>query len=98
MVVDKNLLRFRLDGLFEKTRKVIVVVIIIVSSLALLFLFASLPLFCFAFKGETGLDLTGSFLFFGGRGRLLRFVFFVEFTHQVLDCSFIQIGQFFIAF
>jgi hypothetical protein len=98
VLVDKSLLSFRLDGLFGETRKVILVVIVIIRSLALLFLFASLPLFCFAFKGKTCLDLTGSFLLFGGLGGLLWFVFFVEFAHQVLDCSFIQIGQFLIAF
>jgi hypothetical protein len=81
MVVDKSLLRFRLGGLFDKVRKVILFVIVIIRSLPLLLLFVSLPLFCLAFKGEACLDLTGSFLLFGGLGSLLWFVFFVEFTH-----------------
>jgi hypothetical protein len=96
MVVDKSLLSFRLGG-FDKTGKVVLVVIVIIS-LALLFLFASLLGFCFAFKGETCLNLAGSFLLFGGLGSLVWFEFFVEFSYQVFDCSFVQVGQFLFAF
>jgi hypothetical protein len=99
MVVDKTLLGFRLDG-FGKTRKVVLVVIVIIRILAtLLFLSASSLLdFCFLFLGETCLDLVGSFLLLGGLGSLIWFIFFVEFTYQVLDCSFVEIGQFLFAF